>query len=58
MKYIITLSSGATIKSNSRDSKKFVRDYGVNRAIVCNKSGKVISAAERDANNHIYNIIW
>lgn len=59
MKYIVKfnhIDNEPKLETNSRDSKRFVRNYGVNRVYICNKSGRVISAAERDANNNIYNI--
>ena len=60
MKYLVKFNcnDGVAFETNSRDSKKIVRDYGIEIVRIYNKSGKCVSAAQRDVNNHIYNIYW
>lgn len=45
-------------ETNSRDSKRLVREFGVDAAYVVNKSGRVISSAARDVNENIYNTFF
>lgn len=54
--YILGIEqNGIHGETNSRDSKKLVREFGCDEAYVVNKSGRVISAAARDVNENIYN---
>lgn len=58
MKYYYILGdthNGIRGETNSRDSKRLVREFGCDEAYVVNKSGRVISAAARDVNENIYN---
>lgn len=45
-------------ETNSRDSKRLVREFGVDAAYVVNKSGRVISSAARDVNENVYNTFF
>ena len=58
MKYQVKFGCNETVafETNSRDSKKILRDYGVEIVRIYNKSGKCISAARRDANDKIFNL--
>ena len=61
MTYYVKLNSehnGIYCTTNSRDSKKIVRDTGAGSAIIYNKSGRVVSAAARDANDKIFNTFY
>lgn len=58
MRYLVKFNYNDSVafETNSRDSKKVVRDYGVEIARIYNKSGKCVSAARRSANDKIFNL--
>lgn len=61
MKYYYILGNtrnGIRGETNSRDSKRLVREFGCDEAYVVNKSGRVISAAARDVHERIFNIFY
>lgn len=58
MKYLVKFNynNSVAFETNSRDSKKVVRDYGIEIARIYNKSGKCVSAARRGENDKIFNL--
>lgn len=59
MRYSIKFNSefnNVAFESNSRNVKKFCRDYGVQSVVVYqNSTGAAICGAARDANDNIFN---
>ena len=57
MKYTVTIiNNGAenTYTTDSRDSVKHLRAHGGQKAVVTNKSGKIVSMAQRGEDDNPY----
>ena len=58
MKYRFVINEGMNIyESDSRDSKKHLRDHGGETCKVFDRSGRVVSAATRGGDGKISNVI-